>query len=103
MVSSVTSCLKVFATAFAKITGKNRIASRKICVCPLHKIIRLEVFSTSLTRSPPRSCSFAKSMEVVIMRSQRQIFHEAIGSIAVALAERFRIRPFLGRRKWVKE
>ena len=82
---------------------KRRIASRKICLCPLHKIIRLEVFPISATRSPLRSCSFAKSTEVGIMRSLRQNFHEAIGGVAVALSERFRIRPFQGRRKWVKE
>ncbi len=32
----------------------------------------------------------------------RQIFHEAIGGVAVVLAERFRIGPFPGRQTWEK-
>jgi len=35
--SSVTSCHKMFATAFDTIGGKTRIASRKICLWTLHK------------------------------------------------------------------
>jgi hypothetical protein len=60
----------------------------------------LEVVSTSATRSPLGSCSFAQRTEVAIMRSLRQIFHEANGGVAVVLAERFRIRPFQGRQTW---
>ena len=60
----------------------------------------LEVVSTSATRSPPGSCSFAQRTEVAIMRSLRQIFHEANGGVAVVLAERFRIRPFQRRQTW---
>jgi hypothetical protein len=36
------------------------------------------------------------------MRSLRQIFHETIGSFAVALAEPFRVGPFQGRQTWEK-
>jgi hypothetical protein len=60
----------------------------------------LEVVSTSATSSPLGSCSFAQRTEVAIMRSLRQIFHEANGGVAVVLAERFRIRPFQGRQTW---
>ena len=31
------------------------------------------------------------------MLSLRQIFHEATGDVAVALAERFRVEPFEGK------
>jgi hypothetical protein len=63
----------------------------------------IEVFSNSSTRSPLRSFSFAKRTEVAIMRSLRQIFHEATGVVAVVLAERFRVGPFQGRQRWEKE
>jgi hypothetical protein len=63
----------------------------------------LEVVSPSATRSPLGSCSFAQRTEVAIMRSLRQIFHEANGGVAVVLAERFRIRPFRWRQTWEQE
>jgi hypothetical protein len=37
------------------------------------------------------------------MCSLRQIYHEAIGGITVALAERLYVGPFQGRQKWEKE
>ena len=37
------------------------------------------------------------------MYSLRQLFYEAIGGIAVVLAERFRIGPFPGRQTGEKE
>jgi len=67
----------------------HRIASRKICLCPLHKINRLEVFPTFVPRSLLLSCCLAQQMEVGIMYLQRQIIHEAISGIAVVVAEQF--------------
>jgi hypothetical protein len=37
------------------------------------------------------------------MRSLRQIVHEAIGGVAVALAELLHVSPFPGRQTWEKE
>jgi hypothetical protein len=51
----------------------------------------LEVVSNSATRSPLCSCSFAQGTEVAIMRSLRQIVHEASGGVAVVLAEQIRV------------
>jgi hypothetical protein len=63
----------------------------------------LEIFSNSAPRSPLGSCSFAKRAEVENMGSLRQIFREAIGSVAVVLAQRFRIRLFPRRLAWENE
>jgi hypothetical protein len=63
----------------------------------------LEVVSNSATTSPLPSCSFAQRTEVASMRRLRQIVHEAIGGVAVVLAERFRIRPFRWRQTWEQE
>jgi hypothetical protein len=41
--------------------------------------------------------------EVAMMRSLRQMFHEAISGVAVVVAERFRIGPFHGRQTWERE
>jgi hypothetical protein len=82
---------------------KTRIASRTICLCPLHKIIRLEIFPTFAPRSPLLSYCFAQQTEVAIMCVLRQIFHEAIDGVAVPLAELFSIGPFEVRQTWVKE
>ena len=41
--SSVISCLELRATAFAKIDGKNRIASREILHCPLQTPLSLRL------------------------------------------------------------
>ena len=74
-----------------------RIASGKICMCPLHKINRLEVFPTFVPRSLLLSCCFAQQTEVGIMYSLRQIRHEATGGVAVVLAEPFRVEPYQRR------
>ena len=57
----------------------------------------LEVVSTSATRSPLRSYSFAERTEIAIKCSLRQIFHEASGGVAVVLVEQFCIEPFQER------
>ena len=43
----------------------------------------IEVFSNSATRTPLRSCSFAKPTEIGIVFSLRQIFHETTCGVAV--------------------
>ena len=80
-----------------------RIASGKICICPLHKINRLEVFPTFVPRSLLLSRCFAQQTEVAIMCVLRQIFHEAIDGVAVVLAEQFRVESFQRRQTSEKE
>ena len=63
----------------------------------------LEVVSTSASRSLLRSYYFAERTEIAIMCLLRQIFHEAIGRVAVVLSERFRIGPFQERQTWEKK
>src|SRR5258708_22900832 len=70
-----------------------RIASRKICFGLFTNLPPLEVVSNFATRSPLGACTFAQRTEVAILRSLRQIVHEASGGVVVVLAERFRIGP----------
>ena len=63
--SSVTSCHKMFATAFDTIGGKSRIASRKICLCPLHKTIS--------TRSVFHLCTKITSSLMLLGTNKRKL------------------------------
>src|SRR5258708_39690080 len=51
------------------------------------KLPPLEVVSTSATRSPPGSRTFAQRTEIALLRALRQIVPEASGCIAVDLAK----------------
>jgi hypothetical protein len=66
------------------------------------KLPPLEVVSNFATRSPLGSCTFAQRTEVAILRSLRQIVHEASGGVVVVLAERFRVGPLQRRQLWEK-
>jgi hypothetical protein len=81
----------------------SRIASRKSAFGLSTKPPTIEVFSNSATRTPLRSCSFAKPTEIGILFSPRQILHEATDGVAVVLAESFRVEPFQRRQTWEKE
>jgi hypothetical protein len=63
----------------------------------------LEVVSNFATRSPLGLCTFAQRTEVAILRSLRQIVHEASGGAVVVLAEQFRIGLFQGKQTWEQE
>lgn len=63
----------------------------------------IEVFSNSATRTPLRSCSFAKPTEIGIVFSLRQIFHEATCGVAVVLAEQICVESFQRRQTCEKE